>query len=114
MMDRAQLETHLDKLDSQLTGLRRGFVDHTAKNLSRSIADAFFLLRRFYEAPGHRLTSAETLRAAADAGFMSDELTRFFSDPDAALRRDGDGYALTPVGTDWYEECYRLLMSRTE
>jgi hypothetical protein len=114
MFDSAEVKTRLDKLDTELSGLRRGFVENATNNLREGVADAFFLLRSFYEAPGHRLTANDANRAAHDAGFSPQELTRFYIDTDAALRKDGDGYVLTPAGTDWYEECYRLLMSRTE
>lgn len=80
----------------------------------RRIANAFRLMKSFYDAAEHRLTFDRAIRAAAAAGYTPEALAQLTALHDAVLKEDENGYVLTPRGVQWYEDCLALLMARTE
>lgn len=101
-------------LERELAEMRMREAATRADEAAKNVRSAFGLMKAFYDAPRHRLALNQAIRAAASAGYNSDELEQFRAGQDPPLRRDEEGFILTLRGTQWYERCLAVLMSRPE
>lgn len=108
------LHRSLDDLDVVVYQLRQAPTGAAADQARTDLMKVLRLFKVFYDAPGHRLQMEGASRAAKSVGYSREDLARFSGGPNDALRLDGDGYALTSGGQQWFERQFAYLMSRTE
>jgi hypothetical protein len=114
MSTRDELTRRLHELERELGELRGKSTPSTPTTGINTIRNAFSLMKAFHDAPSHRLSADATMRAAGVVGFTPEDLDQLQVGPDPALHKDNDGYALTLRGSEWYQRCFSVLMSRTE